>query len=31
MWQDQNLLVAIFSERRATAIDAARAIVQATG
>ncbi len=30
-WQDHNLLVAVFSERRATAVAAARAIVEATG
>ena len=29
-WQDQNLLVAVFAERRATAIEAAGAIVEAT-
>jgi hypothetical protein len=29
-WQDQNLLVAVFAERRAAAVDAARAIVEAT-
>jgi hypothetical protein len=30
-WQEQNLLVAIFAERRAAAVNAARAIVEATG
>lgn len=29
-WQDHNLLVAVFSERRRAALDAARAIVEAT-
>ena len=30
-WQEQNLLVAVFAERRAAAINAASAIVEATG
>jgi hypothetical protein len=30
-WKEQNLLVAVFAERRAAAIDAASAIVEATG
>jgi hypothetical protein len=29
-WQDHNLLLAVFSERRAPALDAARAIIVAT-
>jgi hypothetical protein len=30
-WQAHNLLVAVFAEQRAPAVDAARAIVEATG
>lgn len=30
-WQDHNLLIAVFAERRGQAIEAARAIVEATG
>jgi hypothetical protein len=30
-WQDHNLLLAVFAEQRGPAIEAARAIVEATG